>query len=103
MSASPRPVPPSRAATLAIVALAVLLLGAGLAGHLLSAHAIGGYWFAYRDHVFGFVLILAVTGGIIALVGRRFWPRRGAWTLLVIGLVQALFGYLVWRNRFGIR
>jgi hypothetical protein len=72
-----------------------LLLGLGLLGHLYAAHAIGGSPTAYTHHVLGFVLILVVTGGMIALLGRWFWPSRWALTLFAIGSVQALLGLWV--------
>jgi hypothetical protein len=73
----------------------VLLLGLGLLGHLYAAHAIGGSRVAYTHHVLGFLLILLVTGGLIAGVGRRFWRSRSALTVLAIGAVQAVLGLLV--------
>jgi RsiW-degrading membrane proteinase PrsW (M82 family) len=83
-------------------ALGVLLLCAGLLGHLLAARAIGGYYVAYRDHIFGFFLILLVTGAVIAALGWRFWRGRRDVTLLLIGLVQALFGLFIYVQRFNI-
>ena len=71
---------------------ALLLLGVGLLGHLYAAHAIGGSRVAYTHHVLGFVLILLVTGGILAGLGRRFWRGRPALTLLTIGAIQAVLG-----------
>ena len=64
----------------------------GLLGHLYAAYAMGGSRVAYTHHVFGFVLILVVTGGIIAGLGHWLWRSRPALTVLVIGLVQALLG-----------
>ena len=83
-------------------ALGALLLGAGLLGHLLAARAIGGHSVAYRDHVFGFFLILIVTGAVVAALGWKFWRGRRDVTLLLIGLVQALFGLFVYLRRFDI-
>lgn len=74
---------------------ALLLLVLGLLGHLYAAHAIGGSRMAYTHHLVGFALILLVTGGIIAALGWRFARSRSAFTLLVIGAVQALFGLWV--------
>jgi hypothetical protein len=71
------------------------LLALGLLGHLYAAHAIGGTRLAYGHHVFGFFLILAVTGAIVAALGRHFWRSRPDVTVLVIGAVQALVGLLV--------
>ena len=73
----------------------VLLVVLGLLGHLYAAHAIGGSRVAYTHHVFGFFLILLVTGGLIAGLGWRFWRSRSALTVLGIGVVQALFGLWV--------
>jgi hypothetical protein len=82
--------------------LGVLLVPAGLLGHLLAARAIGGYELAYRDHIFGFFLILVVSGGLIALLGRRFWKGRHDITVLIIGAVQALVGLVIYIERFHI-
>ena len=82
--------------------LGVLLLAVGLGGHLFAAQAIGGYYVAYLDHVFGFVLIAVVTGAIIAGLGWRFWKGRRDITLLAIGAVQAIFGFLIYLQRFNI-
>jgi len=73
----------------------MLFLGIGLLGHLYAAHAIGGSRIAYTHHVGGFLLILAVTGGIIAALGGRFWRSRPDITVLAVGVVQALFGIFV--------
>ena len=75
------------------VGIALLVLG--LIGHLYAAHAIGGSRIAYTHHVFGFFLILVVTGAIIAILARFFWRSRPDITVLTIGAVQALFGLLV--------
>src|SRR2546422_8528068 len=56
--------------------IGVLLLVAGLLGHLFAARAIGGSYVAYRDHIFGFVLLSLVSGALIAGLGWRFWRRR---------------------------
>ncbi len=76
-------------------ASALFFLGVGLLAHLYAAHAIGGSRIAYTHHVFGFVLILVVTGGILAGVGWRFWRSRSALLLLAIGVLQALLGLWV--------
>lgn len=85
---------PLRAAP-AANAIALLLIALGLAGHLYAAHAIGGSRLAYTHHVLGFLLILVVTGGVLAELGRRFWRSRWSMTLVAIGVVQLLFGVLV--------
>lgn len=73
----------------------VVLLALGLIGHLYAAHAMGGSRVAYAHHVFGFFLILVVTGAIIAALGWRLWRSRPDITVLTVGAVQALFGLLV--------
>ena len=82
--------------------LGVLLLVVGFLGHFFAARAIGGTYIAYRDHIFGFVVILLVTGAIIAGLGWKFWPRRRDITLLIVGLVQALLGIWVYMGRYGV-
>jgi hypothetical protein len=82
--------------------LGVALIVLGFLGHFFSARAIGGYYVAYRDHIFGFFVILLVTGAIIAGLGLRFWKGRRDITVLVIGAVQALFGLVIYINRFNI-
>jgi hypothetical protein len=81
--------------------LGALLIVVGFLGHFFAARAIGTYIY-YRDHIFGFFLILVVTGTIIAGLGWRFWKGRNDITLLIIGLVQALFGIFVYIERFNI-
>lgn len=82
--------------------LGVLLLCAGLLGHLLAARAIGGSFVAYRDHIAGFFLLSLVSGLIIAGLGWRFWRGRHDITLLILGVVQALIGLVVYVERFHI-
>jgi hypothetical protein len=57
---------------------------------------------AYQHHIFGFFLILLVTGALIAGLGWRFWRGRHDITLVVIGAVQALFGLLIYIERFNV-
>jgi hypothetical protein len=75
--------------------IGIVLLAVGLAGHLHAAHAIGGSRVAYTHHVLGFLLILAVTGAIVAALGWRFWRSRPDVTMLAVGAVQAILGVLV--------
>lgn len=82
--------------------LGALLTVVGFLGHFFAARAIGGYAIAYRDHIFGFFLILLVTGLIIGLLGRFFWKGRRDITILIIGVVQAAFGIVIYLNRFNI-
>ena len=81
--------------------LGLALVVVGFLGHFFAARAIGTYIY-YRDHIFGFFLILAVTGTIIALLGWRFWKGRRDITVFIIGVVQALFGIWIYINRFHI-
>lgn len=82
--------------------LGAILLVAGLLGHLLAAQAIGGYYVAYRDHIFGFFLLSVGSGAIIALLARRFWRGRHDISLLVLGAAQALAGLVIYIERFNI-
>jgi hypothetical protein len=82
--------------------LGAILLGVGLLGHLLAAQGIGGSAVAYHHHILGFFLILLVSGALIAGLGWRFWRGRHDITLLTIGAVQALFGLVVYLERFNI-
>lgn len=82
--------------------LGVILLAIGFLGHFFAARAIGGSYIAYRDHIFGFLLILVVSGAIIAGLGWRFWKGRHDITLLIVGVVQALFGIWVYIERFNV-
>ena len=93
---------PSRRTTRRNLIFGVVLVAAGLLGHVLAARAIAWNPMAYRHHVFGFFVILAVTGPIIALIGWRFWKDRRDLTVLIIGLVQAAFGLVVYLMRFHI-
>ena len=82
--------------------LGVILLVVGFLGHYFAARAIGGTYIAYRDHIFGFFVILLVTGLIIAGLGWRFWKGRRDITLLIVGLVQALLGIWVYIGRYSV-
>jgi hypothetical protein len=82
--------------------LGLILVVVGFLGHFFAARAIGGSYVAFRDHIFGFFLILVVTGAIIAGLGWRFWKGRPDITVLIIGVVQALFGIVIYINRFNI-
>lgn len=81
--------------------LGVLLVVVGFLGHFFAARAIGTYIY-YRDHIFGFFLILLVTGSIIAWLGTRFWKGQRDLTVLIIGVVQALIGIVIYIFRFHI-
>jgi hypothetical protein len=85
----------SNTASRLLIWVGIVLLVLGLIGHLYAAYAMGGSRIAYTHHVFGFFLILAVTGAIIAGLGWLFWRSRPDITVLTVGAVQALFGLLV--------
>ena len=80
--------------------LGVILIVVGFFGHFFAARAIGGSYIAYRDHMFGFFGLVLLTGAIIAGLGWRFWKERRDITVLIIGVVQALFGIWIYINRF---
>ncbi len=82
--------------------LGVILTVVGFLGHFFAARAIGGSYVAFRDHIAGFFMILVVTGAIIAGLGWRFWKGRSDITVLIIGVVQALFGIAIYMMRFHI-
>jgi cell division protein FtsW (lipid II flippase) len=82
--------------------LGVALIVVGFLGHFFAAQAIGGTYVAFRDHIFGFVMILVVTSAIIAFLGWRFWKRRPDITVLAIGIVQALSGLAVYITRYHV-
>jgi hypothetical protein len=82
--------------------LGVILLGVGLLLHLLSARAIGGSYVAYRDHIFGFVVLTLVSGALIAGLGWRFSKGRHDITLLILGALQTAVGIVVYMNRFSV-
>jgi RsiW-degrading membrane proteinase PrsW (M82 family) len=79
--------------------LGVILIVVGFFGHFFAARAFGTYIY-YRDHIFGFFLILLVTGSIIAGLGWRFWRGRKDITVLIIGIVQAAFGIAIYLMRY---
>ena len=82
--------------------LGVILLVAGFLAHFLAARAIGGTYIAYRDHMFGFVVLTLVSAVIVWLVGMRFWKGRHDITLLLVGVIQAIIGLLVYNSRFSV-
>ena len=82
--------------------LGVLLIIVAFFCHFFAARAIGGSYVAFRDHIAGFFLILVVTGAIIAALGWRFWKGRGDITLLIIGVVQAAFGIVIYIQRYHV-
>ncbi|MFL5508062.1 MAG: hypothetical protein ACJ79J_00575 [Gemmatimonadaceae bacterium] len=85
-----------------LIWLGVVLLVAGFCGHYFAARAIGGTYIAYRDHIFGFVLLTVVSAAIVAALGMRFWKRRHDVTLLIVGALQAVIGLIIYINRFSV-
>lgn len=75
--------------------LGILLLIIGLAGHLLAANAEGGRTLHYQHHVFGFVLLSVVSAIVLAILGRLFWRGRHDVTVLIVGALQAIFGFVI--------
>jgi hypothetical protein len=78
------------------ISLAGVLLGLGLVGHLLAANAEGGRAIHYRHHVLGFFLLAVVSGTLVAVIGRFFWRGRHDVTLLIVGALQTVFGWLIY-------
>lgn len=72
------------------------LLATGLLGHLLAANAEGGRGIHYRHHILGFVILSVVSAVLIAGLGRLFWRGRHDITLLIVGAMQTLFGFLIY-------
>lgn len=79
-----------------------ILLCLGLLGHLLAAQAIGGSYVAYRDHIFGFVALCVMAGVVVVGLGWRFWRGRHDISLLILGVIQTLFGLFVYVERFRV-
>jgi hypothetical protein len=98
---TPRAVPVPRTLSRTRIWLGVILIGVGLLGHILAAHAIGRP-IDYQHHIIGFVLILTVSGAVVAGLGWLFWRGRHDITALIVGAVQALFGVFVYLERFNI-
>lgn len=76
--------------------LAVLFFALGLAGHLAAANVEGGHSIHYRHHITGFVILSLGCWLIVGLLGRRFWKGRGDITLLSVGILQTIFGWLIY-------
>src|SRR3954463_14262069 len=107
---------PGRASRARWMWLGVVLLVAGLCGHLFAAQAIAGRglperghhsffvkpYVAYRDHLGGFILLTAVTAVILWLLGRKLWRGRPDITVLLLGAVQALAGGVIYLNRYNV-
>lgn len=82
--------------------LGVLLLLAGLSGHLFAARAIGGFYMAYRDHIFGFFFLTTVSIVIVAALGWKFWKGRQDITVLIVGALQAIAGLIIYIFRYHV-
>lgn len=85
-----------------LIVLGLVLLLAGLCGHLLAARALGGYYVAYRDHIFGWALLTVVSVLIVVPLGLRFWKGKPGVSVLVVGFLQAMIGLLIYLQRFNI-
>lgn len=86
----------------AFVWLGVALLLAGLSGHLFAARAIGGYYIAYRDHIVGFVFLTTISIAIVAGLAWKFWKGRYDITLLIVGVLQAIIGLIIYIFRYHV-
>ena len=82
--------------------LGLALLLAGLSGHLFAARAIGGYYIAYRDHIRGFLFLTTASIAIVAGLGWKFWKGRQDITLLIVGVLQAMAGLLIYIFRYHV-
>src|SRR3989454_12515903 len=81
--AGPRPMTAADVRSRRRIRIGLLLLVAGLLGHLFAARAIRGSYVAYRDHIFGFILLSLVSGAVIAALGLRF--LRGGHDITLVG------------------
>jgi len=82
--------------------LGLLLLVAGLSGHLFAAQAIGGSFVAYKDHIEGFSILTFASVVVVGLLEWRFWKGRRDLTILIVGAVQALLGLVIYIERFHV-
>ncbi|MFN8571397.1 MAG: hypothetical protein U0132_05020 [Gemmatimonadaceae bacterium] len=82
------------------IVLGLVLLAAGLSGHVMAARAIGGAFQAYRDHLVGFAILTIVAAAVLAGLGARFWRGRWDVTVLALGVVQAALGLFVYFQRY---
>ncbi len=82
--------------------LGLALLASGLLCHVLAAQAIGGTHLAYRDHLAGFFGLTLLSGALIAALGWRFWKGRTDISILILGVVQAVIGVMVYLARFSV-
>ena len=84
------------------ILLGWVLLALGLLGHCLAARAIGGTYLAFRDHIAGFVILTLASFAIIGGLGWKFWRGRWDITLLAVGAVQAILGFVIYLQRFTV-
>jgi hypothetical protein len=82
--------------------LGAVLLFAGFLGHFFAARAIGGTYIAYRDHIFGFMLLTVVSAVIVGVIGKFWWKGRADITLLIVGVLQTIFAVMIYMNRFAV-
>jgi len=83
--------------------LGIALNVIGLLGHVFAAYASGGYTLAYQHHIAGFVGGVIVFGVIFGLLGWRFWKGRRDITVLIVGILSAIFGVLVYATTHNVR
>jgi hypothetical protein len=76
--------------------LGVLLILLGLGGHLLAAREIGGSAHAFSEHTKGFLILTAGSAVIVWALSLKWWRGRTDLTVLGVGVVQLLFGVLVY-------
>lgn len=76
--------------------LGIALNVLGLLGHLLAARATPHYANADLHHTLGFAGGVVVFGVIVGLLGWRFWKGRRDITVLIVGVLSAIFGLLVY-------
>jgi hypothetical protein len=67
-----------------------------LLGHLLAANAEGGHAIHYRHHIFGFFILTVASGIVVAGLSWLFWKGRHDITLLIVGAMQTIFGFLIY-------
>jgi hypothetical protein len=84
------------------ILLGWVFLALGLLGHVLAARAIGGSYVAFRDHIAGFVILSLVSAVIIGALGWKFWRGRLDITVLAVGALQAILGFVVYLQRFTV-
>jgi hypothetical protein len=83
--------------------LGLVCLALGLAGHLAAAMAEGGHAIHYGHHIVGFIVLSLATAVIALIFERRFWRWRRDLTILIVGLLQTVFGWSIYMGSSGNR